>query len=91
MNQTIYETKIQQKYAGLTYEELIEIAQEEQMSDLIFIIAQPTLLEEFKEFLTDLGQEEYDEETATQFLREKDNRMMDAMDEGSRFLWEELL
>lgn len=91
MNQTIYETKIQQKYAGLTYEELIEIAQKEQMSDLTFIIAQPDLLEEFKEFLTDLGQDVYDEETATQFLQEKDNRMMDAMDGHDRLLWEELL
>lgn len=91
MNQTNYETKIQQKYAGLTYEELIEIAQKEQMSDLTFIIAQPALLEEFKEFLMDLGQDTYDEETAAQFLQEKDNRMMDAMNGHDRLLWEELL
>lgn len=91
MNRTKIESGIQQKYAGLTYEELIEIAQKEQMSDLTFIIAQPALLEEFKEFLMDLGQDSYDEETATQFLQEKDNRIMDAMDDHARLLWEELL
>lgn len=80
MERTNYETAIQQKYAGLTYEELVEVAQEDQMSNLTFVVAQPDLLDEFKEFLSDRGQQEYDEETATDFLHERENRIMDFME-----------
>lgn len=61
MRQTNLENEIRQKYAGLTYEELVEAAQRENLSDLAFIMAQPGLSSEFEEYMADMGIEEYDE------------------------------
>lgn len=87
MEQIICEESIQQKYAGFTYEELIEVVQQKKMSDLEFIVAQPDLLSEFKEYLADTGRKVYDEETATFFLRGEDNKVMDAQEEEGNFYW----
>lgn len=86
-----FEKDIQQKYAGLSYEELIETAQKENMSNLVFIIAQKKLFQEFKDFLSDRGMDSYDEETAVLFLEEKEIRMMNLMEDESIFLLEGLL
>lgn len=91
MESSNFEKDIQQKYAGLPYEELIETAQKENMSNLIFIIAQKKLFQEFKDFLSDRGMDSYDEETAVLFLEEKETRMMNLMEDESIFLLEGLL
>lgn len=62
------EMEIQEKYSGISYDELVEIAQSSKMSNLEFIIAQPQLFEEFKEYMDDHGFEEYDEDIASQFI-----------------------
>ena len=86
MRQTNLENEIRQKYAGLTYEELVEAAQRENLSDLAFIMAQPGLLGEFEEYMEDMGIDEYDEETATHFLLQRDNAAMNLMDDESNYL-----
>ena len=86
MRQTNLENEIRQKYAGLTYEELVEAAQRENLSDLAFIMAQPGLSGEFEEYMEDMGIDEYDEETATHFLLQRDNAAMDLMDDESNYL-----
>lgn len=91
MESSNFEQDIQQKYAGLSYEELIETAQKENMSNLVFIIAQKKLFQEFKDFLSDRGMDSYDEETAVLFLEEKEIRMMNLMEDESIFLLEGLL
>lgn len=91
MESSNFEKDIQQKYAGLSYEELIETAQKENMSNLVFIIAQKKLFQEFKDFLSDRGMDSYDEETAVLFLEEKEIRMMNLMEDDSIFLLEGLL
>lgn len=91
MESSNFEKDIQQKYAGLSYEELIETAQKENMSNLVFIIAQKKLFQEFKDFLSDRGMDSYDEETAVLFLEEKEIRMMNLMEDESIFLLEGLL
>lgn len=91
MESSNFEQDIQQKYAGLSYEELIETVQKENMSNLVFIIAQKKLFQEFKDFLSDRGMDSYDEETAVLFLEEKEIRMMNLMEDESIFLLEGLL
>ena len=91
MKQTIQENEIRQKYAGLTYEELIEAAQRDNLSDLAFIMAQPELHEEFKEFISDRNSIIPDEEAAELFLEQKEIRMMNLMEDESFFLLEGLL
>lgn len=91
MRQTIQENEIRQKYAGFTYEELVEVAQRDNLSDLTFIMAQPELYEEFKEFISDRDGIVLDEEAAGLFLEQREIRMMNQMGDESIFLLEGLL
>ena len=81
---------IRQKYAGLTYEELVEAAQREELTDLFFIMAQPELYEEFQDFISGRCNLVQDEEAAELFLEQKEIRMMNLMEDESLFLLEGL-
>lgn len=61
--------EVREKYSGLSYDELVQIAQDSNMSDLDFILAQPELSEEFKTWLSDRGTlDDFEEAEATLFF-----------------------
>lgn len=63
--------EVREKYSGLFYDELVQTAQQTNMSDLDFILTQPDLTTEFETWLMDNGiTEEFDEQDATLFLEE---------------------
>lgn len=73
----IFTTIVQQvrdKYSGLSFDELVQIAQTSNMTDLHFILAQPELSEDFKTWLEDRGGNtgEVEEADATLFLEEQE-------------------
>lgn len=72
MNSTNNDLKVREKYSGLSYDELVQIAQETNMTNRNFIMAQPELTNDFMTWLEDRGLTEYDEEEATAFLEEQE-------------------
>ncbi|WP_176221492.1 hypothetical protein [Massilibacteroides vaginae] len=73
MKLTSKQLEVREKYSGLSYDELVQTAQDSNMSDLDFILAQPELSEEFKTWLSDRDLlDDFEEADATLFLEEQE-------------------
>lgn len=74
MNLTNKAMEVREKYSGLSYDELVQVAQQTNMSDLDFILTQPDLTAEFEIWLADRGlSQTFDEADATLFLEEQES------------------